>query len=91
MNNSFTVLCTPDRGKRKSSELRAVKPKHPAPSAEDPRTRRMKRLGYEEGDFYFTPEGHVVWTEVYHLKRGYCCQSGCRHCPYGNQPGQKRK
>ncbi|MEO0903077.1 MAG: DUF5522 domain-containing protein, partial [Bacteroidota bacterium] len=19
----------------------------------------------------------------YHLKRGYCCESGCRHCPYG--------
>ncbi|MHB2008182.1 MAG: DUF5522 domain-containing protein, partial [Acidobacteriaceae bacterium] len=18
-----------------------------------------------------------------HRKRGYCCQSGCRHCPYG--------
>ncbi|MEO5585531.1 MAG: DUF5522 domain-containing protein [Flavobacteriales bacterium] len=44
------------------------------------------------GDFYFTPEGYVVWTENYHLKRGYCCQSGCRHCPYGNSPeDQKRK
>lgn len=91
MNNSSTVLCTPDRGKRKYSELRAVKPKQPTPPSTDPRTQRMKRLGYEEGDFYFTPEGYVVWTEAYHLKRGYCCQSGCRHCPYGNQPGGKRK
>jgi len=34
------------------------------------------------GEFYF--EGpYMVFTEAYHLRRGYCCQSGCRHCPYG--------
>jgi len=37
----------------------------------------------EEGDFYLTPEGYRCFTEQYHLKRGYCCESGCRHCPYG--------
>ena len=47
----------------------------------------MLRLGYVLGDFYFTAEGYVVWTEAYHLKRGYCCNSKCRHCPYGNAPG----
>lgn len=31
---------------------------------------------YKEGD-------KVVFTSVYHLKRGYCCHSKCRHCPYG--------
>ena len=32
-------------------------------------------------DFYF--EGpYMVFTEAYHLKRGYCCNSDCRHCPY---------
>ena len=36
----------------------------------------------EESDFYFTPEGFMVFTEQYHLKRGYCCNSGCRHCPW---------
>ncbi|WP_323756859.1 DUF5522 domain-containing protein [Roseivirga sp.] len=25
----------------------------------------------------------MVFTEKYHLKRGYCCKNGCRHCPYG--------
>lgn len=37
-------------------------------------------------DCYF--EGpYLVFTEAYHLRRGYCCQSGCRHCPYGfNKP-----
>jgi hypothetical protein len=23
-----------------------------------------------------------VFTAAYHLKRGYCCNSDCRHCPY---------
>ena len=34
-------------------------------------------------DFYYSEEGFIVFTEKYHLKRGYCCKSGCRHCPYG--------
>ncbi|HEX8562530.1 MAG TPA: DUF5522 domain-containing protein [Flavobacterium sp.] len=34
-------------------------------------------------DYYLTPEGYKVFTEEYHRKRGYCCRSGCRHCPYG--------
>jgi hypothetical protein len=25
---------------------------------------------------------YLVFTEAYHLKRGYCCNSGCRHCPW---------
>jgi hypothetical protein len=36
----------------------------------------------DDEDSYF--EGpYLVFTEAYHRKRGYCCQSGCRHCPYG--------
>jgi hypothetical protein len=32
-------------------------------------------------EFYF--EGpYMVFTAAYHLKRGYCCNSDCRHCPY---------
>jgi hypothetical protein len=23
-----------------------------------------------------------VFTAQHHLKRGYCCGNGCRHCPY---------
>ena len=34
-------------------------------------------------DFYYSPEGYLVFTEKYLLKRGYCCQNGCKHCPYG--------
>ena len=28
----------------------------------------------EEGDYYLTEQGYKVFTEQYHLKRGYCCQ-----------------
>ena len=41
------------------------------------------RKELEEDDFYLTPEGYKVFTEKFHKKRGYCCKSGCRHCPYG--------
>ena len=33
-------------------------------------------------DFYLDELGRTVFTEAFHLKRGYCCGSGCRHCPY---------
>ena len=26
-------------------------------------------------DFYMSPEGYKVFTEQYHLKRGYCCEA----------------
>ncbi|MBN8651562.1 MAG: hypothetical protein J0L67_09045 [Cytophagales bacterium] len=38
----------------------------------------------EQPDFYWE-NGLLVFTEAYHLKRGYCCTNGCRHCPYGNK------
>lgn len=41
-----------------------------------------KHIPVEDGDFYLTPEGYRCFTEQYHLKRGYCCDSNCRHCPY---------
>lgn len=32
-------------------------------------------------DFYY--EGpYLVFTAAYLRKRGYCCGSSCRHCPY---------
>ncbi len=46
---------------------------------EKPSTHEQK----QQEDYYLTEEGYIVFTEAYHLKRGYCCQSGCIHCPYG--------
>lgn len=44
--------------------------------------------GLEPGDAYM--EGpYVVFTAQYHLRRGYCCNSDCRHCPYrGDDSGE---
>lgn len=36
-------------------------------------------------DYYLLPDGRMVFTERYHLRRGHCCGSACRHCPYGHE------
>ncbi len=42
----------------------------------------MNRL--EEGiDYYLLPDGRLVFTDTFLLKRGFCCGKGCRNCPYG--------
>jgi len=43
----------------------------------------------EEEDFYLSPEGLLVFTSAFHIKRGHCCKNSCKHCPYdedGNLP-----
>lgn len=42
-----------------------------------------KKTDLEPDDYYMSDEGFIVFTEKYLLKRGYCCQNGCKHCPYG--------
>ena len=43
----------------------------------------QETLGKVSEPEYFYWEGDkVVMTEEYHLKRGSCCGSGCKHCPY---------
>lgn len=43
-------------------------------------------------DYYINKEGDFVFTEAYHLKRGYCCKNKCLHCPwnYGRLPEDKK-
>ncbi len=36
----------------------------------------------EGEDYYINENGLYVLTEAYHLKRGYCCENGCKHCPW---------
>src|SRR5215218_9468143 len=36
-----------------------------------------------EGDDYYFEDGLMVLTAQYLLRRGYCCEQGCRNCPYG--------
>jgi iron complex transport system substrate-binding protein len=35
-----------------------------------------------EGRDYYLESGRMVFTANYLERRGYCCGSGCRHCPY---------
>jgi len=35
---------------------------------------------------YLDPEtGALVFTSSFHLERGVCCGSCCRHCPYNHE------
>jgi hypothetical protein len=36
-----------------------------------------------EGLDYYLENGLMVFTTHYLRNRGHCCESGCRHCPYG--------
>lgn len=37
----------------------------------------------EGEDYYINEDALLVFTRNYHLKRGFCCKNGCKHCPYG--------
>ena len=41
----------------------------------------LKGLLTEDRDYY-EENGAIVFTASYLQRRGYCCGSGCRHCPY---------
>ncbi|MDO7609917.1 MAG: DUF5522 domain-containing protein [Crocinitomicaceae bacterium] len=41
---------------------------------------KLKKM--EKKDYYLNKDGYIIFTEEYHLKRGYCCQNNCKHCPY---------
>jgi hypothetical protein len=57
-------------------------PAQPAsPPPEDAEASKSPPAELTPEDFYY--EGpYLVFTAAYHLKRGYCCNSNCRHCPY---------
>jgi hypothetical protein len=40
-------------------------------------------------DYYVGEDGLLVMTEGYLRRRGSCCESGCRHCPYGFHPSRR--
>jgi len=44
-----------------------------------------KKILVEGKDYYWETKDGVkyrVFTEHYLKDRGFCCNSGCRHCPY---------
>ncbi|WP_423149406.1 DUF5522 domain-containing protein [Rubrolithibacter danxiaensis] len=40
---------------------------------------------------YYLEDGNIVFTEQYHLKRGYCCKNGCRHCPWKSAEKKQKR
>lgn len=41
-----------------------------------------KREPQKDTADYYWEDGFCVFTESYLAKKGSCCGSGCRHCPY---------
>ncbi len=57
---------------------------------EGQRERDDDRALVEGIDFYFE-DGLMVLTRHYLLSRGFCCESGCRHCPYRSKEKSEEK
>jgi hypothetical protein len=43
---------------------------------------------FVEGVDYYREGPYLVFTAKFLRERGYCCESGCRHCPYGYRRDQ---
>jgi hypothetical protein len=37
---------------------------------------------YKEGIHYHMEGERIIFTALFHIQRGQCCGTGCRHCPY---------
>ena len=45
----------------------------------------------EEGVDYYMEGRYMVFTAEFLRRRGYCCESGCRHCPYKSDSDEGSK
>ena len=45
-------------------------------------TKEVKPQKFVEDVDYYFENGFMILTAHFLLKRGYCCNNGCRHCPY---------
>jgi Family of unknown function (DUF5522)/Cysteine-rich CWC len=43
-----------------------------------------------EGEDYYLEGAAMVFTARFLLRRGYCCESGCRHCPYASAEAETK-
>jgi hypothetical protein len=42
----------------------------------------LAQTSLKEGEDFYLDGAYMVFTAAYHERRGYCCDSGCRHCPF---------
>ena len=57
-------------------------------------SKAAKKHFVEGEDYYINEQGLYVFTAKYLRERGYCCGSGCKHCPYTPaefQAGRRRR
>ncbi len=52
--------------------------KHSSLSVDEAREEVLPRAD----EYYFNEDGLMVLKAKFLLRRGYCCENGCRHCPY---------
>ncbi|HEY1498927.1 MAG TPA: DUF5522 domain-containing protein [Acidobacteriaceae bacterium] len=53
--------------------------------ASEPDERSPEPRPLVEGEDFYREGPYVVFTEAYHRRRGSCCGSGCRHCPWRDE------
>ena len=41
-----------------------------------------------EGEDFYYEDGLMVLTASYLRRRGFCCDCGCRNCPYKAKPAE---
>lgn len=58
-------------------------PEPPEPLDQDIEDLHTEAFNLGENSYYDPDTGFKVFTAYAHLKRGSCCGSKCRHCPYG--------
>lgn len=46
------------------------------------KTTDKKKFEFIKHIHYYVDNDRVIFTENYHIQRGYCCGNGCKHCPF---------
>ncbi|MCA1574629.1 MAG: DUF5522 domain-containing protein [Acidobacteria bacterium] len=60
-----------------------------APARDTDAPDRQNTVLLEGVDFYLE-NGLMVFTAAFLHRRGYCCERGCRHCPYEYSDNQNQ-
>ena len=55
-------------------------------ATEGPGSQMLPPNSLVEGEDYYLEGPAMVFTARFLLRRGYCCESGCRHCPFELTP-----
>lgn len=83
VSTSSDCLCQECLLERLKVEVRAYTDKITIDQANEIDLTAYRTAENVEGIDFYVENGLYVFTKWYHLKRGQCCASGCRHCPFG--------